>query len=429
VRTVEFFVTMRRSMIPLLLLTACDPGDVVLVSPEKSGAEGPSLSVRAVVDTPYVALAESLGWTAGVPGAQVRVHRMVEPYDESYWVTAVADSTGVVAFFDLLAGQYEVEVSRTLDSAETAQGQGVVQILAGGRRMWMSPPAPDVLEVTMAPDGRGALVFGEFSLALPVPWDIPAEGSFDARYFEVHNNTDTTIYLDSKYWGVGWENIFDQSWGPCAETEVVRNDPEGIWTRIVFRFPGMGNDYPLDPGRTALVAKAAIDHREVHPDLNDLRHADFEVGGSFSADNPDVPNLQGIGLEVAYAFVPIVRLLSFLSESVDLGTLPRYVDPVNGETWVRIPRALVLDVWVGMIDWTTHNHQTVPSCLEATHRYFERLPGPADYLSDFYEALSFQRRVLTVLPDGRTVLQDTNTSMVDFVKALWTPGWVPDSLL
>ncbi len=418
-------LAMQRSLVSSLFLffvVSCDPGDVVLVSPEKSGADAPVLSVRAVVDTPYAATAESLGWTAGVPGAQVRVHRREAPYNESYWTTAVADSTGVAAFFDLLAGLYEVEVSRTLNAAETAQVQGAVQVLAGGRRVYL--PAPDVREVTMAPDGRGALVFGEFSLALPMPWDIPTEGSFDARYFEVHNNTDTTIYLDGKYWGVGWNTIFDQSWGPCAETEVVRNDPEGIWTRIVFRFPGMGNDYPLDPGRTALVAKAAIDHREVHPDLNDLRHADFEVGGSFSADNPEVPNLEGIGLEVAYAFVPITGLPSFLSESVDLGTLPRYVDPLRGDTWVRIPRGLVLDVWVGMMDWTTYSYQAVPPCLEATHRYFERLPGPADYLSDFYEALSFQRRVLTVLPDGRTVLQDTNTSMADFVKAVRTPGWI-----
>ena len=195
----------------LLLLPACDPGDVVLVSPEKSGAEGPSLSVRAVVDTPYVQLTESLNWTAGMPGAQVRVHRMEEPYDESYWTTAAADSTGVAAFFDLLGGQYEVEVSRTLDSAETAQGQGVVQILAGGRRMYL--PAPDVREVTMAPDRRGSLVFGEFGLATA---RLATEAPVNTKYFEVYNNADTTIYLDGKYWGMGWHLNLDFPYRPTA---------------------------------------------------------------------------------------------------------------------------------------------------------------------------------------------------------------------
>jgi hypothetical protein len=45
---------------------------------------------------------------------------------------------------------------------------------------------------------------------------------------------------------------------------------------------------------------------------------------------------------------------------------------------------------------------------------------------DFDAGLSYQRRVLMVLPDGRKVLQDTNTSMFDFVKAPRTPGWIPD---
>ena len=272
---------MRVSTLGLLLLAACDPGDVVLVSPEKSGAEGPSLSVRAVVDTPYVPLAESLMWTTGVPGATVRVHKMVEPYDESYWVTAVADSTGVAAFFDLLAGLYEVEVSRTLDSTEIERVGGGVHVLAGGRRLYL--PAEDVQEVTMAPDGRGALVFGEFALAFP---GYIVTG-MDAKYFELHNNADTTIYLDGKYWGVGWWYMRDfPNWGTCAEREVVRNDPEGIWTRVVFQFPGMGNDYPLDPGRTALIASVAIDHREVHPDLIDLSHADFEWRGGGAWTTP-----------------------------------------------------------------------------------------------------------------------------------------------
>jgi hypothetical protein len=39
--------------------------------------------------------------------------------------------------------------------------------------------------------------------------------------------------------------------------------------------------------------------------------------------------------------------------------------------------------------------------------------------------LTEQRRVLMVLPDGRKVLRDTETSMADFVKAAMTPGWIP----
>ena len=409
----------------LLLLAGCDPGEVVLLAPEKRASETPGLSVHAVVDTPFATIATSLGWTDGVPGADVRVHRMNYPYDESYWTVAVTDGAGIATFFDLLAGLYEVVVSRTLDSTERGQLPGGEHVLAGGRRLYL--PAAGAQDVTGAPDGRGALVFGEFSLDYPgYVYTLPA---LDAKYFEVHNNADTTIYLDGKYWGVGWDTIVEsERWGTCDQTSAVRNDPEGIWTRIVFQFPGAGNDYPLDPGGTVLVARAAIDHTQVHPDLPDLTHADFEWGGEVSPDNPDVPNLQQIGLEVAYRTVPRIGGSTYLSESVPLETLQRYVDPATGDAWVRIPRALVLDVWVGAVDWTTYTFVATPACLEATHRYFERLPGPAAAHTDPDFTFSAQRRVLYTRPDGRKVLQDTDTSMEDFVKAPRSPGWIPDSL-
>ncbi|HYT82685.1 MAG TPA: hypothetical protein VEK86_04495, partial [Gemmatimonadales bacterium] len=235
----------------------------------------------------------------------------------------------------------------------------------------------------------------------------------------------TTIYLDGKYWGIGWDFNRDYPYWPCAQTGSVRNDPDGIWTRIMLRFPGQGTDHPLAPGQTALIAKAAIDHRPVDPKLWDLSHADFEWGGYRNADNPDVPNLEGIGLQGMGFPLPHAEQPLFLSEPVDLTTLPRYTDPYSGRVWVRVPAAAVLDVWVGAQDWTTTSYTPVASCLESAHRYFERLPGPAFAGSDFDNGLSEQRRVLTVLPDGRKILQDANTSMVDFVKAARTPGWIP----
>jgi hypothetical protein len=193
-----------------------------------------------------------------------------------------------------------------------------------------------------------------------------------------------------------------------------------------MRFPGSGNDYPLSPGGTVLIARVAIDHRAVHPDLPDLSHADFAMGASSAADNPDVPNLQDIGPTPLYPITPVTGHPVFLSDQVDLETLPRWIMPLNGSTWLRIPRASVIDVWVGQVDWTTGSGYTPsPPCNEDVHRYFDRLSGPADYMStDFYEFLSVHRKTLTVLPDGRVILQDTNTSMYDFVKAAWTPGWI-----
>jgi hypothetical protein len=283
----------------------------------------------------------------------------------------------------------------------------------------------------MAPDAPSSLVFSELRFN-EAAWPSETGGREypDAKYFEIYNNSDTTIYLDGKYWGIGWPLSSDFLYCPCAQTEAVRNDPEGIWAQRVFRLPGRGTDHPLRPGRAALIAKSAIDHRAVHPALYDLSDADFEWGGSSSADNPEVPNLQHIGLRPMVPDWPWHSQPQFLSEPADLAALPRYVDPYSGDAWVRLPHPLILDVQVGVFDQSTSPSSvsgTAP-CLEATHSRFEHLPGPASAFMDFYDGLSFQRRVLRVLPDGRKVLQDTNTSMFDFVKAPRTPGWIPDSL-
>jgi hypothetical protein len=408
----------------LLVLTACDPGDVVLLAPDKSPSDAPSFTIHAVIDTPYVDLADALFWTAGVPRAHVRVHRMVEPYDDSYWQVATADSVGIATFVALLAGPYEVQVTRWLNGAEMVEADSALHLFAGGRRLRLTVERAQ--PVMLAPNHGSRLVFSEISMDFPGNLD-PSVGG-DAKYFELYNNSDTTIYLDGKYWGIAWHLNRDYPSWPCVQTEPVRNDPDGIWTERIFRFPGRGTDYPLPPGGMALIAKAAIDHRAVHPDLYDLSGADFEWGGMSSPDNPEVPNLQEIGLRPMPYHWPVSEQPQFVSEPVVLETLPRYTDPSSGYTWVRIPTALVLDAWVDTIDWTTHSYEATPACLEQMHRSFERLAGPAAAHFDFENGLTVQRRVLYVLPDGRNVLQDTDTSMEDFVKAVRTPGWIPDSL-
>lgn len=396
----------------------------MLLTPTTSPGNS-TLSIRAVIDTPYTALADSLGWTNGVPGATVRIHLMADPYDSSYWHVATADSQGV-AVFAAIGGPYEVEVSRTLTAAEIARAGGQVHVWAGGLRLYA--PTTDTTDVTTAPDQRGSLVFSEFELSGPSSVETGGYPYTDAMYFEIYNNSDTTIYLDGKYWGTGWDLNSDFPFWPCSQTAVVRNDSEGVWAAPIFRFPGSGADYPLKPGQSALIAKSAIDHRQVYSFLYDLSHADFEWGGSGNANNPDVPNMQDVGLRVPPVWPVANDMPEFLAEPVDLAALPRYTDPYSGLVWVRIPRKAILDVWVGTAEVPSGVTVQAPPCLEATHRYFERLPGPAYVAGDFDAGLSYQRRILYVLPDGRKVLQDTNTSMFDFVKAPRTPGWIPDSL-
>jgi hypothetical protein len=410
----------------LFLLAACDPGEVVLLSPDEIPSGAPTASIRVVVDTPFASVAAALAWTDGVPAAQVAVHRVGDPFEPGYTHLAVADSLGNAVFSDLLHGLYEMWVTRPLTASELIDADSAVRLFGGGRRLRL--PTPQAENVAVVPDHGATLMFSEFGLNAPVPWETAGTSYEDAKYVEVYNNSDTTIYLDGKLLGIGWHLTMDFPIWPCSQTEPVRNDPEGIWASSLLRFPGTGTDYPLEPGHTALVAHAATDHRAVHPGLYDLRHADFEWGGWQTADNPDVPNLAGIGPSwMPFYWPQSTDMPLFLANAVDWETLPRYIEPTGGGVWVRIPRALILDAWAGTVDWAAGGGSvSVVPCLNVTHRLFEQLPGPPASSGDFDNGLSAQRRTLYVLPDGRKVLQDTDTSMLDFAEALRTPGWIPD---
>jgi hypothetical protein len=412
----------------LLLLAACDPGEVVLLSPEGLASDAPTASIHVVVDTPFASVATSLGWTNGVPAAQVTVHRVGDPFEPGYTHLAVADSLGNAVFPGLLHGLYELWVSRPLTTRELIDADSAVRLFGGGRRLGL--PTPRVENVTVVPDHGATLIFSELGLNAPVSWETAGTFYGDAKYVEVCNNSDTTIFLDGKLLVIGWNTNKDFTPFPCSQTEPVRNDPEGIWASSLLQFPGAGTDYPLEPGHTALVAHAAVDHRPVHPGLYDLRHADFEWVGSRNADNPDVPNLAHIGPQwIRFSYPSSADMPLFLANPVDWETLPRYIEPTGGSVWVRIPRAVILDTWAGTVDWAAGGGPvTYTPCLTVTHRLFERLPGPPAGYGDFDNGLSAQRRILYVLPDGRKVLQDTDTGMLDFAEALRTPGCIPDSL-
>ncbi|MCH8236527.1 MAG: hypothetical protein IIC29_10440, partial [Chloroflexi bacterium] len=88
----------------VMVLWACSPGDISTVQP--GTGEGriirTTLTVHASVDSADTALAEALGWQAGVPDVEVRILRN----GTAEWLTAQTDAAGTVVFADILPGLY-----------------------------------------------------------------------------------------------------------------------------------------------------------------------------------------------------------------------------------------------------------------------------------------------------------------------------------
>jgi len=395
-----------------LVLFSCDTPGIRLVNPDVSDS---STGVTFRVTLEDSALAVVLGWEEGVPGATVFCQRVGEPFAPESRTT---DSLGQVRLGTILPGQFKVAAYRVLDLDEASATGGVVRAFGDGLIGYVSRHA--AVPMNLVVDNAGSLVFSEW-------WSRGAEGYINARYVELYNNSDTTVYLDGMLLGVIWGAVVDIPDVPelsCAATESWRNDPLGVWSPGMHKFPGSGRDYPVAPGQAVTVATDAVDHSPVNPGLPDLSDADFEFEGSADVDNPDVPNMPYLGPSAGWDSGSGMGIVSslFLAQTMEFESLDRRRS-FRGHEYARVPTELLMDV-VRIVDGNRYRLDLGSTrCSLVAPRSLERLEGgeflPWDDLS-----LAAHRRILRTTPEGQLVLQDINTSFLDFVPGPRTPGRV-----
>lgn len=380
-----------------------------------------SLIVHVGLDGSDRALAVSLGWTAGVPGAEVRLNRN----GTASWEARTSDASGTVVYEDLLPGRYRVYAGRRLSAEEARAVGGPRRAFGDGRTFDFSETSEVSLELYA--DRPGRLVISEVHGKPPPSWEIPGGGSyFDGLYFEVYNNSGSTEYLDGLLFGLAYPGYQDFDHTPCSVSEPVRTDPTGIHGRWFLQFPGSGTDHPIAPGEAKVVAYAAIDHTSVHPDLLDLSDADFEVGGWRSANNPAVPDMLDVGLAAWFpSTLVITGDLFYLAEPMNPRELPIVWRDPQGRGYVHVPAASVIDA-VAFFALSPDQDREHPPCIPLASPVFERYEGGLHEIGLGVTTPDepLQRFVLRT-EGGRAILQNTNTSAVDFGRLPHTPGWVP----
>lgn len=403
----------RASLLPLLALAtlaSCEEGSVIETRRAQDGVPRPGLTLVAPVRPGFAEMADALGWDGGVPGVEVRLHRIGTPLDQ--WLVDTTDVGGLVRFPDLLPGTYRVAAFRGIEAGEATGA--VARALADGLLHVVSPG--DSIELDLRLDRAGLMIEEIYT---------PSHDGSDTydlfHYHRIRNASDQTIHLDGMLYGTGFALIRDfDTYFTCENTARFRTDPEGLWANKIHRFPGSGFEYPIRPGESKVIALDAIDHRP-HSDYGiDLRGADFELLGPADVDNPAVPNMLDVGLEadqtsVGHGVAGPPPEPWFLSEPVDLMTAPR--DEMCGVTcasYLRIPAEAVIDVVV-LWDDAYFDAQAAP-CAHSVPRRFDRLHGGffADALDPDWE-WSALRRVLRK-EDGRPIPLDTDVTLVDFEK-------------
>lgn len=365
------------------------------------------------------------------------------------------------------AGTYSIQASKTLTAKEmeAISGQNIEASFNGSETNKEIKLDNNVPTIIATVSGRvGNLVIKQIYYQAS---HIKTAANYRDQFFEIYNNSNETIYLDglcfAQITGVNsvsssnqgkdeylpngqynWSVAHGITQGAVANTDYVYSDE-------ILMFPGSGKEYPLEAGKSVIVAQNAINHKNpltvttangkqvtyevTTPELTvDLSKAHFEayytphVQKPLATDveNPNVPNM----------------VLAYHST----GNYDMILDPI-GRDGFAIFRATQdqIKAWSSAplptvnpnnnIKDDTHRHKQIPVNIiidgvnlqhyEDADAIPHRVPDVIDagHIKGRgrYSSKSAIRKIKITLPNGRKVYQDTNNSTNDF-----NPDETPD---
>lgn len=398
------------------LSLGCGGGERSIVDPPPPGSQNPAVTL--VAHSEDAAVANQLGWSSGVPGAEVTV----TPADgDGAAQSFTSGNTGRVQLPQLTEGRkYLISVRRVLTTQESARlGAGTDVLGFAGFDTVTVGSVSASPTFTVAASRRGSLVISEWSFI--GKFELCCGTYDEAGFIEVYNNSDSTIYLDGMILGVGFVLRDDYPNLPCSMFDGLRTDATRIWSLFHEAFPGSGRDYPVLPGKIAVVANSAIDHSVYSSGLLDLRSADFELSGGIGANNPAVPNMVSLSVETPPfgQYFSSLGAVTFVATPGPVDELPRQSDPRSSRLWRGFPASRVIDVFATSSQYDSGYKQ----CPRMLHENFDRRNGVfIPFRADDYLTSVSRRSFVTV--DGRARLQDTRTSAADFTAGSRTPGQI-----
>lgn len=264
------------------------------------------------------------------------------------------------------------------------------------------------------------------------------------QFFEIYNNSDEMLYLDNCALAIldPGQGKIETPWKD-ENGEIMK---EYAVSGYIPYFAGSGSDYPLQPGKSIVIASQALDHTAETRSMADLskpgamlspvnlEKADYEVclidyKPTQAVDNPLVPNinvyLSGSGGN--FFFLPYqgknIILAKFPGNPMEYLKDEAHRKPKPGSSvatrFAMVPQEFVLDG----INIVSHVVNDQRKCLRP------EVDAGKVGMSAMYAGKSIRRKVESITADGRVVFKDTNNSTEDFLSDLTpTPGIIPDAV-
>lgn len=373
--------------------------------------------------------------------------------------TIETDDTGIANFQNVIPGDYKINISKNMQNTEYLSTFGYElqtdEINFNGTQegVVVNTNVPST-SVELKAARVGDLVIKQIYYAGS---NNNQGASYRDQFIEIYNNSSETLFADGLYIAqlngkantttssttlangqYDWSKSLGMTMGNAANTDYVYAD-------AVLRLPGNGNQYPILPGKSIVIAQNALNHKApimgnngnainiLNPALTiDLSSADFETYlGNFRISigltpfNTDIQNPAVTDVEIAYWGRPgyYTSGTDFLMDTAgkdsyvifrttDFASYKDYAEPsvvtiVSGTKFnIQIPVSEIIDgVDLQHYNQSSLRPKMLPSSVDAS----------STSCDNFYNSQAVIRKTKMNI-NGRIVLQDTNNSANDFVK-------------
>ncbi|MBE6199996.1 MAG: DUF4876 domain-containing protein [Rikenellaceae bacterium] len=250
-------------------------------------------------------------------------------------------------------------------------------------------------------------------------------GYFRDQFYEIYNNGDEVVYLDHfclAHLVPEYATTSLPEW-PAEDYDPKTGELKYAHAVTLWQIQGDGDDYPLAPGESVVLAQEAADHTKIETwagfGLVDTSHADWECwAGNHDRVNPEVPDLPYVfwsGWIMTMQWLTSVdgsamalyqprQNLEFGSEYWQEGVTTSAQVGSSGQQYVRIPLADIYDAVECIPTSADMNMKRVPGILDSG----------ATTVDGYYNGKSVSRKIDSYREDGTPIFQDTNNSSVDF---------------
>lgn len=330
----------------------------------------------------------------------------------------VSDASGQVVFQDLAPGVYDISTSAHLNSEQYKKYTGKdvdprEEYVVTGTLNQQAMSTNTSLQLPMSMSRKVSLIISKiYSSTSKI-----SGGSYRiGTYIEIYNNSDEAVDAAGLYIGL-LESESTIAYQQYPEDQAVT--PDSIYLKQLFRIPA-SSPVMVAPGSSLLIVNSATDHSSQNEYERDLRGADFEAKDATGKvpNNPAVPALELI--YTAYKSVSNMNLLAGGPCSVvnfrtaeDVSQWPTVYayGKTKGNMFLRMHIMHVLD-GVDFIKFKAQtgpdiNTKRLPTSLDAAYTNVSTASG------NIGERLF--RKTLSVTPEGRKILMDTNNSLNDFI--------------